>query len=139
MGVRRSKAAIVIILLLGVGMYGLWMEMYWVHKVVYLLLMAALAGLALNIRRGGVAGAGQLAEARSKVELLGNEIVVTTDRLHGALEEITRHTEGLQQTADYSHAYEVELQIRSNEAKANIEGLLPGWAEWQRLPDRLES
>lgn len=122
MGIRRSKAAIVIILLLGVGLYGLWMEMYWVHKVVYLLLMAALAGLVLDTRRGEVLAAGQLAESRSKVELLGNEIVVTSDRLHGALEEITRHTEGLQQTADYSHAYEVELQTRSNEAKANIEG-----------------
>ncbi|MEK3796442.1 methyl-accepting chemotaxis protein [Paenibacillus sp. FSL R7-0204] len=122
MGVRRSKAAIVIILLLGVGLYGLWMEMYWVHKVVYLLLMAALAGFALDMRRGGVIGARQLAESQSKVERLGNEIVVTSDRLHGALEEITRHTEGLQQTADYSHAYEVELQTRSNEAKANIEG-----------------
>lgn len=122
MGIRRSKAAIVIILLLGVGLYGLWMEMYWVHKVVYLLLMVALAGLALDIRRSGGHRARQLAESQERVELLGNEIVVTSDRLHGALEEITRHTGGLQQTADYSHAYEVELQTRSNEAKANIEG-----------------
>ncbi|ETT75917.1 methyl-accepting chemotaxis sensory transducer [Paenibacillus sp. FSL R7-277] len=122
MGIRRSKAAIVIILLLGVGLYGLWMEMYWVHKVVYLLLMVALAGFALDMGRNGAVGARKLAESQSKVERLGNEIVVTSDRLHGALEEITRHTEGLQQTADYSHAYEVELQTRSNEAKANIEG-----------------
>lgn len=108
MGIRRSKAAIVIILLLGVGLYGLWMEMYWVHKVVYLLLMVALAGFALDMGRNGAVGARKLAESQSKVERLGNEIVVTSDRLHGALEEITRHTEGLQQTADYSHAYEVE-------------------------------
>ncbi|NQX46763.1 chemotaxis protein [Paenibacillus tritici] len=122
MGIRRSKAAVTIVLLLVVGLYSLWIEMYWVHKVVYLLLMAALAGLALDIRRSGVHSASQLAESRDRVELLGNEIVVTSDRLHGALEEITRHTGGLQQTADYSHAYEVELQTRSNEAKANIEG-----------------
>lgn len=122
MRIRRSKAAIVIILLLGVGLYGLWMEMYWVHKVVYLLLMVALAGFALDMGRNEAVGARKLAESQSKVERLGNEIVVTSDRLHGALEEITRHTEGLQQTADYSHAYEVELQTRSNEAKANIEG-----------------
>ncbi|QUL55369.1 chemotaxis protein [Paenibacillus tritici] len=122
MGIRRSKAAVTIVLLLVVGLYSLWIEMYWVHKVVYLLLMAALAGLALDIRRSGAHRASQLAESRERVELLGNEIVVTSDRLHGALEEITRHTGGLQQTADYSHAYEVELQTRSNEAKANIEG-----------------
>ncbi|WP_246354585.1 methyl-accepting chemotaxis protein [Paenibacillus phytohabitans] len=122
MGIRRGKAVLVVVLLLLVGVYSLWVDMYWIHKVIYLLLMAALGGLALDSYYGGVLKDRQLAESRGKVELLGNEIVVTSDRLHGALEEISRHTEGLQQTADYSHAYEVDLQTRSNEAKANIEG-----------------
>ncbi|WP_052429292.1 methyl-accepting chemotaxis protein [Paenibacillus borealis] len=122
MGIRRGKAVLVVVLLLLVGVYSLWIDMYWMHKVIYLLLMAALGGLALDSYHGGVLKDRQLAESRGKVELLGNEIVVTSDRLHGALEEISRHTEGLQQTADYSHAYEVDLQTRSNEAKANIEG-----------------
>lgn len=33
-----------------------------------------------------------------------------------------KDTEELQRTADYSHEYEMDLRIRSNEAKANIEG-----------------
>ncbi|WP_052415918.1 methyl-accepting chemotaxis protein [Paenibacillus sp. FSL R5-0912] len=122
MGIRRWKAVLAVVLLLLIGMYCLWVDMYWIHTVIYLLLMAALGGLALDSYHGGVLKDRQLAESRGKVELLGNEIVVTSDRLHGALEEISRHTEGLQQTADYSHAYEVDLQTRSNEAKANIEG-----------------
>lgn len=81
-----------------------------------------LGGLVWNTYRAGIYRDRQLEEARDQIERLGNEIVVTSDRLHGALEEISRHTEGLQQTADYSHAYEIDLQIRSNEAKANIEG-----------------
>lgn len=122
MRVRRSKEVLVVLLLLLVGLYGLWIDMNIVHKLVFLLLMAALGGLAWNAYRSGLHKEELLVEAQGKVESLGNEIVVTSDRLHGALEEITRHTEGLQQTADYSHAYEVDLQTRSNEAKANIEG-----------------
>lgn len=122
MGIRRGKAVLTVVLLLFVSVYSLWIDMYWIHKVIILLLLAALGGLSLDSYRGSVLREKLLAEARGKVELLGNEIVVTSDRLYGALEEISRHTEGLKQTADYSHAYEVDLQIRSNEAKANIEG-----------------
>ncbi|WP_340020958.1 methyl-accepting chemotaxis protein [Paenibacillus sp. FSL K6-1096] len=122
MGIHRGKAAVTIVLLLCVGLYGSWLEMFWGHKLVYLLLAAALAGFVLDNWRRGAQSVRELADARGRVEQLGNEIVVTADRLHGALEEISRHTEGLQQTADYSHAYEVDLQVRSNEAKANIEG-----------------
>ncbi|WP_239004734.1 methyl-accepting chemotaxis protein [Paenibacillus tepidiphilus] len=109
------------LLLLLVGLYGLWVDMNLIHKLVYLLLTGGLAGIAYTVYRGGLQQKLELAESEDKVERLGNEIVVTSDRLHGALEEINRHTESLQQTADYSHAYEIGLQARSNEAKANIE------------------
>lgn len=122
MGIRRGKAVLTVVVLLFTGVYSLWIDMYWIHKIIYLLLMAVLGGLALGSYRSGLLKDRLLEESQGKVELLGNEIVVTSDRLHGALEEISRHTEGLQQTADYSHAYEVDLQTRSNEAKANIEG-----------------
>lgn len=122
MRVHRSKHVLVVLLLLAVGLYGLWIDIDWLHKLVYLVLMAALGGFAWHTYRSEIYRDGQLEEAREQIEGLGNEIVVTSDKLHGALEEISRHTEGLQQTADYSHAYEVDLQIRSNEAKANIEG-----------------
>ncbi|WP_256700629.1 methyl-accepting chemotaxis protein [Paenibacillus sp. P46E] len=122
MRVRRGKTVVTVLLLLLVGLYSLWMDIYWVHKVVFVLLMAALGLLGLDVHRRGVRREELLAESQGKVEQLGNEIVVTSDRLHGALEEISRHTGELQQTADYSHAYEVDLQTRSNEAKANIEG-----------------
>ncbi|MNB82777.1 Methyl-accepting chemotaxis protein 4 [compost metagenome] len=122
MRVHRSKNVLVVLLLLAVGLYGLWIEINWLHRLVFLVLAAALGGLVWNTYRAGIYRDRQLEEARDQIERLGNEIVVTSDRLHGALEEISRHTEGLQQTADYSHAYEVDLQIRSNEAKANIEG-----------------
>ncbi|WP_249901690.1 methyl-accepting chemotaxis protein [Paenibacillus sp. PK3_47] len=112
----------VVLLLLLVGLYGLWIDMLFVHKLVFLLLTAALCWIALGAYRSALHKDELLAEARSRVELLGNEIVVTSDRLHGALEEISRHTEELQRTADYSHAYEVDLKNRSNEARANIEG-----------------
>lgn len=122
MRVHRGKNVLVGLLLLAVGLYGLWIDIHWLHKLVYLVLMAALGGLAWNTYCRERYRDGLLEEARDQVEGLGNEIVVTSDRLYGALEEISRHTEGLQQTADYSHAYEVDLQIRSNEAKANLEG-----------------
>ncbi|KAI7259303.1 hypothetical protein KC345_g10347 [Hortaea werneckii] len=122
MQIRRGKAVLTVVVLLFTGVYSLWIDMYWIHKIIYLLLMAVLGGLALGSYRSGLLKDRLLEESQGKVELLGNEIVVTSDRLHGALEEISRHTEGLQQTADYSHAYEVDLQTRSNEAKANIEG-----------------
>jgi methyl-accepting chemotaxis protein len=122
MSVRRSKNVLVTLLLLLVGLYGLWIDMLWVHKLVFLVLMAALGGFAWNAYRSGLQREELLKQTRDQVESLSNEIVVTSDRLHGALEEISRHTEGLQQTADYSHAYEVDLQTRSTEAKANIDG-----------------
>ncbi|WNS41867.1 methyl-accepting chemotaxis protein [Paenibacillus sp. MMS20-IR301] len=122
MSIHRRKAVLVVVLLLIAAVYSLWIDIYWVNKIILLVLMAGLGGFALDGCRSGGASDRLLAEARGKVEQLGNEIVVTADRLHGALEEISRHTGGLQQTADYSHAYEVDLQIRSNEAKANIEG-----------------
>ncbi|AIQ44758.1 hypothetical protein R70723_01675 [Paenibacillus sp. FSL R7-0273] len=122
MRVHRSTKVLFVLLLLSVGLYGLWIDISWLHKLVYLVLMAGLGGLAWNTYRSGIHRDKQLEEARDQIERLGNEIVVTSDKLHGALEEISRHTEGLQQTADYSHAYEVDLQVRSNEAKANIEG-----------------
>lgn len=122
MQVRRGKGILVVLLLLLVGLYGLWIDMFFVHKLVFLLLMAALGWLAFGAYRSAMYKDTLLAAARGQVELLGNEIVVTSDRLHGALEEISRHTAALQQTADYSHDYEVDLKNRSNEAKANIEG-----------------
>ncbi|WP_151735622.1 methyl-accepting chemotaxis protein [Paenibacillus tengchongensis] len=120
MRVRRGKAVWIVLLLL-LGLYGWWIDMLLLHKLVYLLLMLGLAGTAYAAYRRGERRELALAEAEDKVQRLGNEMVVTSDRLHGALEEINRHTESLQQTADYSHAYEVGLQARSNEAKANIE------------------
>ena len=118
---RRSQGAL-ILLLLFVSVYGLWIDMFWIHKLVIILVMVSIGLLSLNMYRNRHRMEVLLKESRGKVELLGNEIVVTSDRLHGALEEISRHTEQLQQTADYSHAYEMDLQMRSNEAKANIEG-----------------
>ncbi|MEK4292054.1 methyl-accepting chemotaxis protein [Paenibacillus sp. FSL R5-0914] len=121
MQIRPSQIFVVVLLLL-VSVYSLLIDMFWIHKLVIILLMASLGWVLLNVSRYGYRKKVLLKEANSKVELLGNEIVVTSDRLHGALEEISRHTEELQQTADYSHEYEMDLRIRSNEAKANIEG-----------------
>lgn len=121
MRIRRSQVFLVVLLLL-VSVYSFLIDMFWLHKLVILLLMASLGWVSLSLSRYAYSKEVLLKEARSKVELLGNEIVVTSDRLHGALEEISRYTEQLQQTADYSHAYETDLRIRSNEAKANIEG-----------------
>lgn len=120
MQIRRSQIFVVVLLLL-VSVYSLLIDMFWIHKLVIILLMASLGWVLLNLSRYGDRKV-LLKESKSKVELLGNEIVVTSDRLHGALEEISRHTEELQRTADYSHEYEMDLRIRSNEAKANIEG-----------------
>lgn len=120
MQIRRSQAVLVV-LLLCVSIYGLLIDMFWIHKLVIVLLMGALGLVSLNMYRHGNRREALLKELRSKVELLSNEIVVTSDRLYGALEEISRHTEQLQQTADYSHAYEMDLRTRSNEGKANIE------------------
>lgn len=121
MQIRLSQIFVVVLLLL-VSVYSLLIDMFWIHKLVIILLMASLVWVLLNLSRYGYRKEVLLKEANSKVELLGNEIVVTSDRLHGALEEISRHTEELQRTADYSHEYEMDLRIRSNEAKANIEG-----------------
>lgn len=121
MQIRRSQGGLVVLLLF-VSVYGLLIDMFWIHKLVIVLLMGCLGLVSLNMYRNGHRRESLLKESRGKVELLSNEIVVTSDRLHGALEEISRHTEQLQQTADYSHAYEMDLRIRSNEAKANIEG-----------------
>lgn len=111
-----------VVLLLLTGLYCLWMDVFWAHKVIFLVLLLGIGALAWIHRRERLEVQRLLAEAQDKIGQLGNEIVVTSDRLHGALEEISRHTEGLQQTADYSHAYEVDLKTRSTEAKANIEG-----------------
>lgn len=121
MQIRRNQIFVVVLLLL-VSVYSLLIDMLWMHKLVIILLMGSLGWFSLNTSRYGYRKEALLKESQDKVELLGNEIVVTSDRLHGALEEISRHTEQLQQTADYSHAYETDLRIRSNEAKANIEG-----------------
>jgi methyl-accepting chemotaxis protein len=121
MQIRRSQVFLVVLLLL-VSVYSLLIDMFWIHKMVIILLVGSLGWVSLNMFRYGYRKDMLLEESRSKVERLSNEIVVTSDRLHGALEEISRHTEQLQQTADYSHAYEMDLRIRSNEAKSNIEG-----------------
>lgn len=119
---NRRNLGLLVVLLLLIGLYSVWIEMFWVHKIVFVCLMILLGLISLNIYRSGLRKDALLEDSRDKVNLLSNEIVVTTDRLHGALEEISRHTEELQQTADYSHAYETDLRIRSYDAKTNIEG-----------------
>ncbi|WP_410513211.1 methyl-accepting chemotaxis protein [Paenibacillus sp. BR2-3] len=119
---NRRNLGLFIVLLLLVGLYSLWIDMFWVHKLVFVLFMVTLGWASLVIHLSGLRREQLLQDANSRVEQLGNDIVVTSDRLHGALEEISRHTEELQQTADYSHEYETGLQTRSYEAKANIEG-----------------
>jgi len=118
---RRNLGLFVGFLLL-FGLYAVWVEMFWIHKLVFVSFNLTLIGLAVAFYRSWHSKEQQLRDTGSKVEQLGNEIVVTSDRLHGALEEISRHTEELQQTADYSHEHETGLRARSYEAKANIEG-----------------
>ena len=119
---NRRDLGLFIVLVLLVGLYSWLVDLYWVHKLVFMLLIVTLGWRSVFLQNSRMEQKQQLQETHSKVELLGNEIVVTSDRLHGALEEISRHTEELQQTADYSHEYETGLRIRSYEAKANIEG-----------------
>lgn len=119
---NRRNLGIFIVLLLLVGLYSLWIDMLWVHKVVFILFLAGLVLISFSVYYSSRGSERRLQESCGKVELLRNEIVVTADRLHGALEEISRHTEELQQTADFSHEYETGLRTRSYEAKANIEG-----------------
>ncbi|WP_084146669.1 methyl-accepting chemotaxis protein [Paenibacillus wynnii] len=119
---NRRNLSLFIVLVLLVGLYSWLIDMFWVHKLVFMLLIVTLSWRSLTLHDSKLSKEQLLQDTNNKVELLGNEIVVTSDRLHGALEEISRHTEELQQTADYSHEYEIGLRTRSYEAKANIEG-----------------
>ncbi len=122
MPLNRRGLSLVIAFLLLFTVYGLWIEMFWVHKVIIVFVNVTLIACSIAVYVTGQRGERRLQNAEVKVEQLGNEIVVTSDRLHGALEEISRHTEDLQLTADFSHEYEIGLRTRSYEAKANIEG-----------------
>ncbi|GGA25371.1 methyl-accepting chemotaxis protein [Paenibacillus physcomitrellae] len=117
---RRSLIWFAVILAV-LFVYCLFIDMYWVHKTILGAALLLLGLGVLNSHRGLKALKNDLMHSRDEIKQLGNEIYVTADRLHGALEEISRHTDGLQQTADYSHAYEMELRQRSYEAKANME------------------
>ena len=83
MQIRRSQIFVVVLLLL-VSVYSLLIDMFWIHKLLIILLLASLGWVLLNLSRYGYRKEVLLKEANSKVELLGNEIVVTSDRLHGA-------------------------------------------------------
>ncbi|ANS74591.1 hypothetical protein AWM70_08340 [Paenibacillus yonginensis] len=117
---RRSLIWFAVVLAV-LFVYCLFIDMFWGHKVILGAVLLLTAGGLLYSERGLKSLRHDLTRSREEIKQLGNEIYVTADRLHGALEEISRHTDGLQQTADYSHAYEMELRQRSYEAKANME------------------
>ncbi|WP_223066205.1 methyl-accepting chemotaxis protein [Paenibacillus caui] len=117
---RRNLGLIAAFLLIFL-VYSQFLKVDWVHKVILGLFVLLLGWIAVRVYQGQKSLLNKFEQAQSEVKLLSNEIHVTADRLHGALEEISRHTDGLQQTADYSHAYETDLRTRSYEAKSNIE------------------
>ncbi|NGM85055.1 hypothetical protein G5B47_21880 [Paenibacillus sp. 7124] len=118
---NRQVLAFTVTLSLLAGLYVLWIEMLWIHKLVLMLVVVSFALLALTAYRSRIREQALLRQANEQVHRLGNEMVVTSDRMHGALAEISRHTGELQQTADYSHQSELELKGRSYEARANME------------------
>lgn len=101
--------------------YMLLLETDWIHKALLGILIIGAGVIALQLNKPYSSLFQSLEESRDQITLLGNEIHVTADRLHGAMEEISRHSDALRQTADFSHAYESNLQLRSSEAKHNIE------------------
>lgn len=118
---NRQVLAFTVALSLLAGLYVLWIEMLWIHKLVLMLVVVSFALFALTAYRTRTQEQELLRKSDEQVHTLGNEMVVTSDRMHGALAEISRHTGELQQTADYSHQSEMALKSRSYEARANME------------------
>ncbi|WP_138493520.1 methyl-accepting chemotaxis protein [Paenibacillus pinistramenti] len=101
--------------------YSMFISMHWIHKVILGAALLVLGWISLRTHLGMRKLHSDLGLAEGEVKQLGNEIQVTADRLYGALEEISRHTDMLQESADYSHAYEMDLRERSYEANAKLE------------------
>lgn len=117
----KSKFLMLGTVLLVILAYILLIPMDWVHKILLAVLVLGAGMITLQLNRPYSFLFQSLEMSNEKVTQLGNEINVTADRLHGAMEEISRHTDTLQHTAEFSHAYEMNLQTHSHKAKLNIE------------------
>lgn len=133
------------VFLLLAGLYvALFIQMFWVHKLVLMLVFLSSLILSYAVYRSRGQLDSVLEQAEEQVRTLGSEMVVTSDRMHGALAEISRHTGELQRTADRSHELELALKSRSYEAKANMEdasstmsGVARAAESIQQLTDKL--
>ncbi|MNM11123.1 Methyl-accepting chemotaxis protein 3 [compost metagenome] len=133
-----------VFLLLAVLYVLLFIKMFWVHKLVLVLIFLSSMLLSYAVYRSRGRLDSVLVQAEDQVRTLGSEMLVTSDRMHGALAEISRHTGELQRTADLSHELEVALKSRSYEAKANMEeasstmnGVAGAAESIQQLTDKL--
>lgn len=88
----------------------------------------------------------QLHQAKEANETLRYDLVVASDRLGGAMAEVGRHSKELQQTAEDTHRYEMDLHAESQAAKERIErafdkmqGVKGATEEIHQLAGRMET